>query len=72
MRSHKQVEAGTAREREKRGESSRARERGRVAYVHLGGLRRVPNYFDSHRFGSRCRLHRRRRVVCSVLQVKSD
>lgn len=42
---------------------------GRVAYVHLGGLRRVPNYFDSHRFGSR---RRRRRAVYSVLQVKSD
>lgn len=45
---------------------------GRVAYVHLGGLRRVPNYFDSHRFGSRRRRRRRRRTVYSVLQVKSD
>lgn len=69
MRSHKQVEAGTEKEREK-GESMRTRERGRVAYVHLGGLRRVPNYFDSHRFGSRRR--RRRCTVYSVLQVKSD
>lgn len=71
MRSHKQVEAGTEKEREKeKGESGRAREMGRVAYVHLGGLRRVPNYFDSHRFGSRRR--RRRCAVYSVLQVKSD